>query len=165
MQVDQLVKTLASTNPHYIRCIKPNALKVAHNFDSDMVAAQLRYAGMMQTIHIRKMGYPVRISCDHFWKTYRCLAIHGEQKKSSANDDPRSSCVGLLNVLYQKQIGNPTNLQMGKTKVFLRDDQVPIILIQYSLTVPIILHFLLYFVFPTNRTQNLRMLDLQHYLG
>jgi myosin heavy subunit len=44
-QLDQLVTTLKNTEPHYVRCIKPNTTKAAHSFDSDMVAAQLRYAG------------------------------------------------------------------------------------------------------------------------
>jgi len=30
-------------------------------FDSDLVMRQLRYTGMMETIKIRKAGYPVRM--------------------------------------------------------------------------------------------------------
>lgn len=36
-QLGELMATLAATQPHYVRCIKPNTLKVCDNFDDDMV--------------------------------------------------------------------------------------------------------------------------------
>jgi myosin heavy subunit len=45
--------TLTATAPHYVRCLKPNVLKMPAVFDSDLVLNQLRYAGMMETIKIR----------------------------------------------------------------------------------------------------------------
>jgi myosin-5 len=36
-QLTDLMSTLASTCPHYVRCIKPNALKQPGVFDDDMV--------------------------------------------------------------------------------------------------------------------------------
>lgn len=45
--------TLTATAPHYVRCLKPNVLKLPAVFDSDLVLNQLRYAGMMETIKIR----------------------------------------------------------------------------------------------------------------
>lgn len=62
-----LVSTLTATTPHYIRCIKPNSSKLSNNWDSELVLAQLRYAGMMETVRIRRLGYPIRLTHKDFW--------------------------------------------------------------------------------------------------
>jgi myosin-5 len=47
-----LYDTISKTNPHYVRCIKPNSVFKAQNFDKQMVEDQLRYAGMLETIRV-----------------------------------------------------------------------------------------------------------------
>jgi len=69
-----LIVKLQSTSPHYVRCIKPNTLKAPNNWDGEMVQAQLRYAGMMETIRIRKLGFPIRLPFKEFWDRYRMIA-------------------------------------------------------------------------------------------
>jgi myosin heavy subunit len=44
-QLAALMSTLSATCPHFVRCVKPNTLKQASNFDREIVLAQLRYAG------------------------------------------------------------------------------------------------------------------------
>lgn len=41
-QLNALMKTLATTSPHFIRCVKPNVLKLPDIFDEKLVSAQLR---------------------------------------------------------------------------------------------------------------------------
>ena len=47
-------------------CIKPNTEKRPALFTHQLVLDQLRYSGMMETINIRRKGYPVRIDYDFF---------------------------------------------------------------------------------------------------
>jgi hypothetical protein len=59
-QMDGLSKLLESTHPHFVRCVKPNKKQEAHVFDGPMVMEQLNYLGVLETVRIRQMGYPVR---------------------------------------------------------------------------------------------------------
>lgn len=42
-------------------------------FDRELCIKQLRYSGMMETIQIRKAGYPIRYSFEEFFERYRVL--------------------------------------------------------------------------------------------
>jgi len=68
-----LVQTLGETSPQYVRCIKPNSEKSAFLFEEELVLAQLRYSGMLETIRIRKAGYSVRILYDQFLERFKVL--------------------------------------------------------------------------------------------
>jgi myosin V len=60
LQLGLLNETLMSTTPHYVRCIKPNKVKKPHVFDHQMVLNQLLYAGVLETVKVRKQGFPFR---------------------------------------------------------------------------------------------------------
>lgn len=42
-------------------------------FDRELCIRQLRYSGMMQTVHIRKSGFPIRYTFDEFSQRFRVL--------------------------------------------------------------------------------------------
>lgn len=52
-QLDDLVTSLGVTEPHYIKCIKPNSGKAPGGWSSPLVIEQLRYSGVLE----------VRVSC------------------------------------------------------------------------------------------------------
>jgi myosin-5 len=65
-QLQALLETLSATEPHYIRCIKPNnALKPAI-FENSNVLQQLRCGGVLEAIRISCLGYPTRRRFDEF---------------------------------------------------------------------------------------------------
>lgn len=41
-------------------------------FDDAVVMDQLRYGGLLETVRIRKSGFPVRISYEYFIERYVC---------------------------------------------------------------------------------------------
>ena len=55
-----LMDNLNSTNPHYVRCIKPNDAKAAFMFDKKRAVQQLRACGVLETVRISAAGYPSR---------------------------------------------------------------------------------------------------------
>lgn len=111
-QVDSLMKMLSSTQSNYIRCLKPNSIKSAFNFNGGMILQQLQYSGVLESIRIRRAGYAVRMSCSDFVRRFNVLVPVADKKK-----DP----VGVSkNVLKESEMQIVRQYQVGKSKVFLK---------------------------------------------
>ncbi|XP_053184717.1 unconventional myosin-X [Scomber japonicus] len=107
-----LMATLSASNPFFVRCIKPNMDKNANQFDPDVVLNQLRYSGMLETVKIRKAGFPVRRTFMDFYSRYKMIL-----KNKIHSDDEKQSCSELL-TLHDKA---KKEWHLGKTKVFLKE--------------------------------------------
>ncbi|KAI7807246.1 putative unconventional myosin-VIIb-like, partial [Triplophysa rosa] len=112
--LDSLMKTLTACQPFFIRCIKPNDYKKPMLFDRELCIRQLRYSGMMETIRIRKAGYPIRHTFDEFLDRYRVLL------KSSVCD-PKTESVKKCCESICENVLIEDDWRIGKTKVFLKD--------------------------------------------
>jgi myosin-7 len=73
---------------------------------------QLRYSGMMETIRIRRAGYPIRHSYPDFVDRYRFL-INGIMPSHKEN------CPVAAGKICKEVLQN-ADYQLGKTKVFLK---------------------------------------------
>lgn len=111
--LDALMKTLCSCQPFFIRCIKPNELKRPMMFDRTLSCRQLRYSGMMETIRIRRAGYPIRHGFREFVERYRFL-INGVPP--AHRTDCRLATARICAAVLGK-----SDYQLGHTKVFLKD--------------------------------------------
>ncbi|KAL6458208.1 hypothetical protein MHYP_G00334380 [Metynnis hypsauchen] len=113
--LDALMKTLTACQPYFIRCIKPNDFKKPMLFDRELCIRQLRYSGMMETIRIRKAGYPIRHTFQEFLDRYRVLLNSAicDPKKESAKACSESICKNVFSA--------EDDWKIGKTKVFLKD--------------------------------------------
>ncbi|XP_059495166.1 unconventional myosin-Vc-like isoform X4 [Stegostoma tigrinum] len=111
-----LMETLNATTPHYVRCIKPNDLKLQFEYDSKRVVQQLRACGVLETIRISAQSYPSRWTYFEFFSRYRILM----SQQDLALDDKKQICKEVLKHLIQ----DPNQYQFGKTKIFFRAGQV-----------------------------------------
>ncbi|XP_052393989.1 unconventional myosin-VIIa [Carassius gibelio] len=113
--LELLMKTLSVCQPFFVRCIKPNELKKPMMFDRGLCVRQLRYSGMMETIRIRRAGYPIRYTFAEFVDRYRVL-MPGV-KPANKQDDLRGTSQRIVVSVLQRDGG----WQIGKTKIFLKD--------------------------------------------
>jgi myosin I len=61
-----LVKNIASKEPYYVRCIKPNDQKSPVLFDEERVQHQVNYLGLIENVRVRRAGFAYRQSYDRF---------------------------------------------------------------------------------------------------
>ncbi|MBN3325575.1 MYO7A protein, partial [Atractosteus spatula] len=113
--LDSLMKTLTACQPFFIRCIKPNDYKKPMLFDRDLCMRQLRYSGMMETIRIRKSGYPIRYTFDEFLERYHVLL------KTSVCDPKKETPEACCSSICESVISAEGDWKIGKTKIFLKD--------------------------------------------
>lgn len=83
-QLGDLNDTLLQTSPHYVRCIKPNSLKAKHNFDNRRILDQLLYSGVLETVRIRRQGFPFRETFTEFWRRCNAGSESAAMKRASA---------------------------------------------------------------------------------
>ncbi|KAJ8527226.1 hypothetical protein K7X08_029703 [Anisodus acutangulus] len=114
LQLQSLMETLNSTEPHYIRCVKPNSLLKPAIFENVNIMQQLRYGGVLEAIRISCAGYPTHKTFSEFMNRFGLLAPEVLEE----HVDEEVAC---------KKILEKTRLagyQIGRTKVFLRAGQM-----------------------------------------
>ena len=55
--------------------MKSNDKKSGNIFESKRMQDQLRYAGLVEVCRIRKLGYPVRLPFDEFYRRFKCCNL------------------------------------------------------------------------------------------
>ncbi|VAH04760.1 unnamed protein product [Triticum turgidum subsp. durum] len=113
-QLQGLLETLSSTEPHYMRCIKPNNVLKPAIFENSNVLQQLRCGGVLEAIRISCLGYPTRRTFEEFVDRFSVLR---PEVLGLCYDE-----VTATNMVLEKV--NLTGYQIGKTKVFLRAGQM-----------------------------------------
>ncbi|KAI0464102.1 Myosin type-2 heavy chain 1 [Komagataella kurtzmanii] len=116
----ELMKTIDSTNVHYIRCIKPNEEKKAWEFDPVMVLSQLRACGVLETIRISCAGFPSRWTYAEFAQRYHILVKPDAWTKLLTGNADEKAINELCELILKETVDDPSTYQMGNTKVFFK---------------------------------------------
>jgi myosin heavy subunit len=148
-QLKELQNSLDATQPHFIRCVKPNSQKLSTNsntttimqggslsststpeFDSPLSLRQLRYSGLFEVIRIRRAGFWFRFSHKDFGTRYRVLSPgivpQSPDLIRKANwFDVATKLISSIEKKYpEAKCQDDRPWAVGKTKVFVRSCQV-----------------------------------------
>lgn len=105
-----LMENLMSSEPHFIRTIKPNHAKKPQIYEHDLIMRQLKYTGMLETTRIRREGYSSRPLFADFVHRYKVLGFPCRADVSPS----AQSCRQILDG------AGIQGFEVGKTKVFMR---------------------------------------------
>eukprot|EP00636_Phaeomonas_parva_P016700 CAMPEP_0118857662 /NCGR_PEP_ID=MMETSP1163-20130328/4664_1 /TAXON_ID=124430 /ORGANISM="Phaeomonas parva, Strain CCMP2877" /LENGTH=1313 /DNA_ID=CAMNT_0006790999 /DNA_START=152 /DNA_END=4093 /DNA_ORIENTATION=- len=119
----ELMSKLRSTEPQYIRCVKPNPEKRAGSFSGGMCLEQLRYAGVFEAVRVRKNGYPFRYAFEAFLRRYKVIcAMSGRYRPLApgAAKDQATELIARTGQAFE-------TMQVGRTMMLFRADEYRIL--------------------------------------
>ncbi|XP_072711011.1 unconventional myosin-Ig isoform X3 [Ciconia boyciana] len=108
-----LVENLASKEPYYVRCIKPNDQKSPTLFDEERCRHQVSYLGLLENVRVRRAGFAYRQPYHRFLLRYKMTCEYTWPNHLMASD--REATQALL-----EQHGFQDDVAYGHTKVFIR---------------------------------------------
>merc|ERR1712241_1032235 len=112
VQLAELMSTLHSTEPHFIRCIVPNTHKQPLVVETELIMHQLTCNGVLEGIRVCMLGFPNRMLYPDFKSRY---AILGAAQIASSSDNKVA-----VRALMEKIAFPAEKYQLGHTKVFFR---------------------------------------------
>ncbi|XP_062978231.1 unconventional myosin-Ig-like [Elgaria multicarinata webbii] len=108
-----LVENLASKEPYYVRCIKPNDQKSPLLFDVERCRHQVAYLGLLENVRVRRAGFAYRQPYDRFLLRYKMTCEYTWPNHLMATD--REATQALM-----EQHGFQDDVAYGHTKIFIR---------------------------------------------
>lgn len=118
-QAEDLVKTLRSCNPHYVRTIKSNDEKRANFIDDARVLHQCKYLGLLENVRVRRAGFAYRQYFDKFVKRFKYTCPATFPKPFRGTD--KAACGEILK--HNEYTVPAGGWQLGETKLFIRHPQ------------------------------------------
>merc|ERR1712170_305131 len=112
VQLAELMGTLHSTEPHFIRCIVPNTHKQPGAVEPELIMHQLTCNGVLEGIRICMRGFPNRMLYPDFKSRYQIL---GAAEIASASDNKTGAYALLDKIEFSRE-----KYRLGHTKVFFR---------------------------------------------
>jgi myosin-5 len=98
-QLQSLIENVQKTDPHYIRCIKPNDAAKPMLLTRKRTTEQLRYGGVLEAVRVARAGYPVRLVHEAFYQRYRMILPTTPEEVlpwSMEGHEPQKLCVRLV---------------------------------------------------------------------
>lgn len=125
-RLDNLLRTLVKSKPHFIRCIRPNESESSKEFSRSFVVQQVRSLQVLETVNLMAGGLPHRMRFKNFNSRYRMLA---PIKILSRSDElAYEDCQQILEYLKESleqpfEDGSPIakDWALGKKHVFLSE--------------------------------------------
>jgi len=112
VQLAELMHTLHSTEPHFIRCIVPNTHKKPLEVEPPLIMHQLTCNGVLEGIRICMRGFPNRMLYPDYKGRYQIL---GAAEIANAKDNKEGVYALMDKIEFPRD-----RYRLGHTKVFFR---------------------------------------------
>ena len=112
VQLAELMTTLNSTEPHFIRCIVPNTHKKPLETDCPLIMHQLTCNGVLEGIRVCMLGFPNRMLYKDYKSRYMIL---GAEILATASNDKDGVFALMDKIQFEKE-----KFRCGHTMVFFR---------------------------------------------
>lgn len=113
--LQSLMDSINMADPHFVRCVNPNAEKKAYFFQEQKAVEQLRCGGVIEAVRMARESYPTRLEHKEFVGTFS-VVCPGLQR----GPDDRQTAMAIL----QAQQIPEKQFRLGKTMVLLKRDAV-----------------------------------------
>ncbi|XP_033097296.1 unconventional myosin-Id-like isoform X3 [Anneissia japonica] len=117
----ELVKNLATKEPYYVRCIKPNEQKSPLLFNDERCLHQVRYLGLLENVRVRRAGFAARIHYSRFLQRYKMLTQYTWPNFRDGSEED-----GCRIIVEHLQFGD--DVKYGRTKLFIRTPKTIVVL-------------------------------------
>jgi myosin V len=94
--VNELLDQITMTTSNYIKCFKPNNGQKKQNFVHNYVRDQMKYSGILHSLKVMRVGFPVRFTYLEFWKKYFPLILSLCHRKDYPSPEARKSVIDGL---------------------------------------------------------------------
>merc|ERR1719466_743741 len=108
----ELMTTLYSCEPHFVRCLVPNNHKKPGDVEPPLIMHQLTCNGVLEGIRICMRGFPNRMLYPDFKMRYACL---GQAEISSSSDNKTAVYALMDKIEFDRE-----RYRLGHTLVFFR---------------------------------------------
>merc|ERR1719220_2581585 len=112
VSLNELMVTLHSCEPHFVRCLVPNTHKKPGDVEPPLIMHQLTCNGVLEGIRICMRGFPNRMLYPDFKMRYACL---GQAEIASSSDNKTSTYALMDKIAFDRE-----RYRLGHTLVFFR---------------------------------------------
>merc|ERR1739844_374206 len=112
VQLGELMTTLNSTEPHFIRCIVPNTHKKPLETETPLIMHQLTCNGVLEGIRVCMLGFPNRMLYRDYKSRYMVL---GAELLATAANDKEGVFALMDKIAFERE-----KYRCGHTMVFFR---------------------------------------------
>merc|ERR1711971_1292252 len=108
----ELMATLHSCEPHFVRCLVPNTHKKPGEVEPPLIMHQLTCNGVLEGIRICMRGFPNRMLYPDYKMRYSCL---GQAEIASSSDNKTATYALMDKIAFDRE-----RYRLGHTLVFFR---------------------------------------------
>merc|ERR1711884_409900 len=112
VSLGELMQTLHSCEPHFVRCLVPNTHKKPGDVEPPLIMHQLTCNGVLEGIRICMRGFPNRMLYPDYKMRYACL---GQAEIASSSDNKVATYALMDKINFPRE-----RYRLGHTLVFFR---------------------------------------------